>query len=613
MNSAAADPDSLVRAAITLYQSGQFEAAASLSRKALKARPAHIGAQSLLGAALNALGQHSKASQIFAELTRREPRNIHHWMNLGTSLQAQRRYEESLDAYAQAGALGEASADFFYNVGLVHFGAGNFEAAWMVLQDAVKLAPDDAEICYQYAVCCDETMRQEDGIDALIGWPRMRGLTTGLLAKIGLLLMKLGELQSATRAIELASQDPKPDPEAILCMIQVQERTNKLKEARAALEALKADPRSNSLGSDLAVAEARLADREGRSQDACDRYAELLAETREFHLRHYYLFPQATALDRLGRYDEAYAALEEAHRSQVAYLKLTKPEVAPRKDGPPLKIADFGCVEADVAAWDMTGAPALEASPVFIVGFPRSGTTLLEQTLDAHPSLESMDETRFLHEVIDKMVDDDVGYPESLAAMTTGKLNELRDLYWSRVRTRVVLEPGQRLVDKNPLNLLALPAIRRLFPNARIVLAIRHPCDVILSCYMQHFRAPEFSLLCRDLPSLAAGYRRAFDFWYREAAILRPAAYELHYEASVSAFEPQMRKLADFLELPWTDAMLATAEHASRKGFISSPSYSQVVQPVNTRSIGRWKTYERYFGGVIPQVQPYLDRWGYDG
>jgi hypothetical protein len=130
---------------------------------------------------------------------------------------------------------------------------------------------------------------------------------------------------------------------------------------------------------------------------------------------------------------------------------------------------------------------------------------------------------------------------------------------------------------------------------------------------MQHFRAPEFSLLCRDLPSLAAGYRRAFDFWYREAVILRPAAYELHYEASVSAFEPQMRKLADFLELPWTDAMLATAEHASRKGFISSPSYSQVVQPVNTRSIGRWKTYERYFGGVIPQVQPYLDRWGYHG
>jgi len=174
-----------------------------------------------------------------------------------------------------------------------------------------------------------------------------------------------------------------------------------------------------------------------------------------------------------------------------------------------------------------------------------------------------------------------------------------------------VLEPGQRLVDKNPLNLLALPAIRRLFPNARIVLAIRHPCDVILSCYMQHFRAPEFSLLCRDLPSLAAGYRRAFDFWYREAAILRPAAYELHYEASVSAFEPQMRKIAEFLELPWTDAMLATADHASRKGFISSPSYSQVVQPVNTRAIGRWKAYEKYFGGVIPQVQPYLDRWGY--
>jgi tetratricopeptide (TPR) repeat protein len=598
--------------AISLYQRSEFEAAASHCRRALKLRPAHLAAQTVLGASMLGLGQHAKAAQIFADLTRREPANIGHWMNLGTSLKAQGRYEEALKAYARAGALGEASANFYYNVGLAHYAAGNFEAAWRVLKDAVRLAPDDAEICYQYAVCCDETMRQEEGISLLIGWPRMQGLNAGLLAKIGLLLMKLGELKSAERAIELASRDPSPDPEAMLCMIQVQERTNKLKEARAALEVLKADPRAQVLGSDVKLAEARLADREGQSQEACDLYAELLEGTRDFHLKHYYLFPRATALDRLGRYDEAFAALDEAHRSQVSYLKLTKPDVEPRKDGPPLKIADFGCVAADVAAWDATGAPSLEESPVFIVGFPRSGTTLLEQTLDAHPSLESMDETRFLHEIIDRMVDDDVGYPESLAGMATAKMEELRQLYWSRVRTRVNLEPGQRLVDKNPLNLLALPAICRLFPNARIVLAIRHPCDVILSCYMQHFRAPEFSLLCRTLPSLAAGYRRAFDFWYRESAILKPTAYELFYETSVNGFEREMRTIAEFLDLPWTDAMLAPAEHAQRKGFISSPSYSQVVQPVNTRSIGRWRAYEKHFGEVLPQVRPYLDRWGYE-
>ena len=89
------------------------------------------------------------------------------WMNLGAALRAQRRYEEALAAYAKAGWLGEASADFYYSVGLAHFDMGNFEAARVVLRDAVKLAPDDAEICYQCAVCCDETMRQGEALEVL--------------------------------------------------------------------------------------------------------------------------------------------------------------------------------------------------------------------------------------------------------------------------------------------------------------------------------------------------------------------------------------------------------------------------------------------------------------
>jgi tetratricopeptide (TPR) repeat protein len=438
----------------------------------------------------------------------------------------------------------------------------------------------------------------------------MRGLRTDLLAKIALLLMKLGELRSASQAVERASSDPDPDAESVLRMIQVQERTNQLAESRAALTRLKADPRSSSLGPDLTVVEARLADREGRKQDAHDLYVEVLGSTPEFHLRHNHLYPLAKLLDALGRSDEAFAALEEAHRSQVAYLKLTMPNAANRQ-GPPFRIADLCGNAVDVAAWDATGAPSMEESPIFIVGFPRSGTTLLEQTLDAHPSLVSMDETWFLHETVDRMISDGISYPDKLSSMTAAQLDAVRDLYWSRVRSRIELSPGLRLVDKNPLNLLALPAICRLFPNSRILLAVRHPCDVILSCYMQHFGAPDFVLLCRDLPSLTAAYRRAFDCWFREARILQPAAREVRYEIFVTDFESQVRAIAKFLGLSWTDAMLEPGEHAQGKGFISAPSYSQVVQPVNTRAVGRWKSYEKHFAEVIPKLEPYFDRWHY--
>jgi tetratricopeptide (TPR) repeat protein len=610
MTTHAADPDMLVKAATSLYQSGQFDAAASCCRKALKVRPAHLGALNLLGVSLNAQGQHARSSEIFAELTRRQPQQVDHWMNLGTALLAQRRHDAALAAYAQAGALGEASADFFYNVGLVHLEMGNFEAARAVLGDAIRLAPDDPDICYQYAVCCDETMHHADAIAALRRWPEMRGLRTDLLAKIALLLMKLGELDRAEGALERAARDPQPDPESLLRMIQVQERTNRLAEARSALARLKADPRSRTLGTDLKVTEARLADREGRHQHAHDLYVEVLADTPELHLRHNHLFPLAKLMDALGRCDEAFAALEDAHRSQVAYLKLTMPNAANRQ-APPFRLADLGCDPSDVAAWDQTGAPSPEDSPVFIVGFPRSGTTLLEQTLDAHPSLASMDETWFLHETIDRMVAGGHRYPDRLSALTVAEMDELRGLYWNRVRNRIDLASGQRLVDKNPLNLLALPAVRRLFPNSRILLAVRHPCDVILSCFMQHFGAPDFVLLCRDLRSLAAAYRRAFDSWFRQAGVLEPTVREVRYEKFVGDFETQVRGVAEFLGLAWTDAMLEPARHAERKGYISAPSYTQVIQPIYARSVGRWKCYEKHFAPVLPQLQPYFERWGY--
>jgi hypothetical protein len=173
------------------------------------------------------------------------------------------------------------------------------------------------------------------------------------------------------------------------------------------------------------------------------------------------------------------------------------------------------------------------------------------------------------------------------------------------------LLPGEQLIDKNPLNVLRLPAIARLFPHARIVLAIRHPCDVMLSCFMQHFRA-EFAWQCRNLDTLALAFHRSFKFWYEQAAILRPAVLEVRYESLVGEFERHVRELADFLDLPWTDALLAPWDRARSRGFISSPSYAQVLQPVHTGSVGRWRAYASHFAPVRGQVRPWLARWGYE-
>jgi Sulfotransferase family len=283
------------------------------------------------------------------------------------------------------------------------------------------------------------------------------------------------------------------------------------------------------------------------------------------------------------------------------------------QSAPLMGITEYSCDSADVALWRDPHAPGPEASPAFIVAFPRSGTTLLELALDAHPQLQSMDEQPFMQKALEDLVDAGARYPRQMSQLGSTELERVRERYWERVGRKLTLQPGQRLVDKNPLNLLRLPAIRRVFPNAHILLAIRHPCDVMLSCYMQHFRAPDFALMCRDLPTLAIGFRRAFDFWYQQQAMLAANVRELRYEQYVADFEAQSRGIIDFLGLPWHDAVLAPGEQALRKGFISTPSYTQVVQPVNDRSVGRWRRYQQYFAGALPAIQPCLERWDYAG
>jgi hypothetical protein len=236
----------------------------------------------------------------------------------------------------------------------------------------------------------------------------------------------------------------------------------------------------------------------------------------------------------------------------------------------------------------------------------------LELTLDAHPMLKAMDEQTFLQNALEGLSETGVQYPEQLGRLTRAQVDAVRAAYWERVSHKVRLGPGERLVDKNPLSILRLPAIQRIFPNARILLAVRHPCDVLWSCYMQHFGSPDFALLCADLRTAAMGYRRTLDYWYQQVGLLGPTVREVRYESFVAHFDSEIRGITEFLGLPWDEGVLAPAAHARSKGYISTPSYSQVIQPVNQKAVDKWRRYRDHFVEVLPTLQPYLDRWGYE-
>jgi Flp pilus assembly protein TadD len=577
--------------------------------RVLGAHHHHPGALDVLGTSLGSQGRYEEAMRVFNALTLMQPTVAAHWQNLGTVLRSIGRREQSLAAFERALRLGPPTAGLLYNLGALQMDRLDYSAAHLALRDAAALAPRDARIRWTYAQCCYDIGHRQEAVTALEEWETLEGLSVEITVSIALLLVTSGAAHLAQTAVQRLIANPPASGRAVVGFAFLLERLHRLEEARAVMQQLALNDDSLDTDSERLAMSALLAYRSGQHEEAYQQLTVALTQPGEFVHRYNLLFPLAKACDALRRYEEAYSAAKEAHRSQLAFLERATGK-ASEEQSQLWALTANGCNPDDIAQWESAGNDS-EGSPIFIVGFPRSGTTLLEQVLDAHPLLQSMDEQPFLLRSVARVTGRGIRYPSALGKLTDCDAKDIRAQYWDGVRKRVPLTPGRRLVDKNPMNMVLLPIIRRLFPDAPIILAIRHPCDTVLSCFLEHFPS-DLALLGRDLTALARSYSRAFGFWDSQSFLLQPSIHELKYERLAADFAAEVDKLCAFLRLPRHEAMLAPGEHARGKGFISTPSYAQVLEPVSNRSVGRWKNYERHFSSeVLALLMPWIERWGY--
>lgn len=607
----------LAHAMAAAYNAGDMERVIALAAQAADGADESI--RLLLGLAQQATCRYGQAAATFRRLAQQRPEVSAYWNNLGVACRLSGDGTAAEQALSRARSLAPDDPDVLYNLGLLHIQQRRWTLARETLLDTVERSPDFIEARLQAAyachVCGDNT-QQEAMLAGARDWPAQPAGPALILAAM---LSAQGDLQAALRTLALAQLPGGPADELVRLRIAAQrvllhERNNQLDEARrelerlplAALDAL--PPEAGQVRADGWRAHAALAMRAGAWADAAALYRRVLALATEDETRASAGFGLASACDRQGRHAEAWQALQAAHAAQLDIARTVLPELlAP--DSQPLQMAE---IDRGVhARWQPLPAPDSRQSPVFVVGFPRSGTTLLEQMLDAHPDFQSMDERAFIHELTERMEQVGQHYPADLANLTGTEADQLRAVYF-RMAGRVLPDLGQhRLVDKNPLNMLCLPMIMRLFPHARIILCLRHPCDVLLSCSMQPFRSPAFMVLCSSLQRLAQGYARAFEQWHRDVGIFAPHVLEWRYESVVDRFDEQVARLGEFLEIADASPMARFAEHARRKRFISTPSYAQVTEGVHRKAVGRWQNYREQFEPVLPVLQPWIERLGY--
>jgi hypothetical protein len=175
----------------------------------------------------------------------------------------------------------------------------------------------------------------------------------------------------------------------------------------------------------------------------------------------------------------------------------------------------------------------------------------------------------------------------------------------------LVAARGRLVVDKLPLNILGAPLIHRLFPDARLIFAERHPCDVVLSCFMQNFELNPAMANFLDLGDAARLYDLVLSFWRRSRQILPLEVHTVRYEALVESKEDAMRPLLQFLGLAWDDEVVEHQRTAAKRGAISTPSYAQVAQPIYRRASGRWLRYRTEMEDVLPILAPWAEWLGY--
>jgi tetratricopeptide (TPR) repeat protein len=246
---------------------------------------------------------------------------------------------------------------------------------------------------------------------------------------------------------------------------------------------------------------------------------------------------------------------------------------------------------------------------VFLVGFPRSGTTLLENILASHPDICALDERDTLGEAARAFLANDAGLSR-LAEASPDEMEQHRLLYWTRVREFGGDVAGKVYVDKYPLSSIKLPLVARLFPEARILFAVRDPRDVLLSCFRRSFSLNSSMFELLNLERGARLYSEVMDLSAIYRRKLGLAWHQLRYESLVEDFDGEMGKVCDFLGVEWNDRMRDFAELA-RARTIKTPSSVQVLRGLYREGAGQWRRYEEQLAPVLPILQPWIDAYGY--
>lgn len=593
-----------------LRDMGRLSESEEYCRKALELNPEYPHAMSNLANVLRDLGKVDEAEGLYRQAIAQQPNYVQAHNNLSVCLIDQGRYEEAIVAARYATSFKADYAEAYMNMSVALRFTGKTAEAEKIAQRALSLKPDSAEAHIELAEVLFLRDRYNDAEALLKKAQEMQPDSPRLLLKLAYVQERTQRVEEALESVEKAVRENPEMPEAHFARASICHVANRLDDAIESIQktialrpnyaapyatlseiyqargepekSLEAIRKAQELNPNLPAIYYSLGKLKKFAADDDDfkKLLEIEGRVEKMGLpykiaTHFALY---AAYEHIGDYDKAFTNLKAANdfkRQTIPY----QPDIQQKIHD---KIKERYTAEF-IAGFSGKGEPS--DVPVFIVGMPRSGTTLTEQILSSHKDVYGAGELPLLSRLEHE-------YPD----LTPENAAERGRRYVDEVKKLDTTGKALRITDKMPGNFLRLGEIACTLPNAKIIHCRRDAADTALSCYKQHFARGQY--WSYDLEELADQYNMYLDLMEHWRKVLPDRFLEVDYEETVGNLEEQARKLVDFVGLPWDPACL---EPHKQKRDVLTASKMQVIKPVYKTSVKGWKRYEQ-------QMQPFIAR-----
>jgi tetratricopeptide (TPR) repeat protein len=568
--------DSRLRAAIEVFEAGQLDRALQMAQQLCQSHPDVAIVHNVHGVIAAEKGAFQAAIDSYQKAISLEPDNCDVHFNLGNVLRDKGALKTALASYRAALQIRPGDPDVVFNMATVLRGLGELNAAEKLFQQLVEVSPED------------HTAH----------------------SNLGGVLFRLGQTEEAIDCFRRTLELRPGFVEAHDNLCEVLEKTNQLDELRKAVAHARTVCRPDDIR--IAIRQAQLLRRDNDLEGA----RKILSGVVNFHpaqaqLNSAYWYLRGDICDRLEDAQTAYQAFVEAN---IWAAKAT----GGRGLEPDRFIRKLNDLQAAYKSVHRAPPPEPAAQPdapqlVFLIGFPRSGTTLLDTVLLSHSRISVVEEKPMVQEMVRLARGWQTGDLPNHEDLTDEQVKELRGAYMTRLNQHLPdqVAAGDVVIDKLPLNIVEAGLISKVFPDARFLLVLRDPCDCVLSCFMQDFSLNNAMANFLDLKSTAQCYDKVMLLWATYASALQLSVHTVKYEQIVGDLEETVGEALSFLDLDWEPTMADYKTTAVDRKRIGTPSYHQVVQPIYSRAKGRWRRYRAHMVPLLPTLLKWAEIRGY--